>query len=202
MTHIRPRASLAPLLMAPLLLAGCTGFRTFLDNTHGTAAHVNAPVGNSEAMRTVNGVRGTSEQLPLPADSGNIWPGALPKIATLEDLQRTAPPTLEGVTAPPLANLPGLSIPTIPHHLQPRPGEDGTVLNGPLASPGAAITLPRDTGVLPRALPPSRVPVSPGSTVVPNGDGTSTVIAPNGTITTIPTPKQPSDVPVPAPNPP
>jgi hypothetical protein len=32
-------------------------------------------------------------------------------------------------------------------------------------------------------------PVPNGPIIVPNGNGTSTVIAPNGTVTTIPTPK-------------
>ena len=194
-----PRCTPPLALLASLLaLSGCAGLGVFLDDTHSPKSGQNRPIGNSETIRRVEGQPVATE--PLIATAGNVWPGPVQPEPTLQDLAKVAPPVLEGATAPPLANVPNLQIPAIPHHLQPRPGDDGTVLNGPIsggatggvASPqGVVAPTSRGPAVSTRApsgIPQSNVPGNPGGIVVPNGNGTSTVIAPDGTVSTIPTP--------------
>jgi hypothetical protein len=207
-----PRSASALALLGPLLLTSCSGLGVFLDDTHDPTLHPNRPIGNSETIRRVEDKQVAIEA--LKAEPGNVWPGPVPPEPTLEDLQKMPPkplPDLTGSTPPTLSNRPALVIPAIPHHLQPRPGDDEGVLTGPLpgagpppaagaggplpqgASPQGVITpTPKGNAVSTRN--PSGIgQVNPSDKqngiVVPNGDGTSTVIAPNGAISTIPTPK-------------
>ena len=168
-------------LTTPLLLTGCAGFWGFLNDTNNPAPHMNQPLGNSENMREIQGKPVAIE--PLVPEPGNVWPGKPPPTPTLEDLARqpmTAVPPLErGTPTPARSTLPTLAVPPVPPHLQPRP--DVNFLGGPLSP---------TTGPVPSIQP---VPAPPsgnekGFVTVPNGNGTSTVIAPDGTITTIPTP--------------
>jgi hypothetical protein len=195
----------AGLLGALTMLAGCNGSVDFFTDTHSPTLHVNRPFGNSENARIVAGQSVGID--PLKTESGNVWPGPIEPVPTLEDLQKMPPkplPDMTGITPPPLAVTPGIVIPELPHHLQPRPGEDGAALNGPLlpagpvpgvASPqGPIVSTPQGNAVNthnPNGLGQAN-PANPGDKslgiTVPNGNGTSTVIAPDGTITTIPTP--------------
>ena len=202
-----PRFASGLALLGPLmLLTGCSGLGVFLDDTHDPTLHVNRPIGNSESIRRVEDKQVAIA--PLNTEAGNVWPGPIEPEPTLEDLQKMPPkplPDLYGATPPSIANVPTLVIPTIPHHLQPRPGEDAGALTGPLppagnvgptppvASPQGVIT-PTPQGNAVSTRNPSGIgQVNPSDKslgiVVPNGDGTSTVIAPNGAISTIPTPK-------------
>jgi hypothetical protein len=192
-----------PLAGALTLLAGCNGSIDYFTDTHSPRLHVNRPIGNSENVRIVDGQAVAVE--PLKTEGGNVWPGPIEPVPTLGDLQKMPPrplPDLNGITPPPLANTPSIVVPELPHHLQPRPDEGAGVLNGPLtpsgppvASPqGAIIHTPEGNAVNtnnPSGIPQTN-PANPGDKslgiTVPNGNGTSTVIAPDGTITTIPTP--------------
>ena len=206
----RPGHRRLALLGSLLMLPGCSGLGVFLDDTHSATSHVNRPLGNSENMQRAEGSKAAIE--PLASEHGNVWPGEVKPPPTLEDLQNLPARTLsreDGVTPPTLSNVPNLLIPPIPHHLQPRPGEDGAALNGPIGAPppapapdqrlppaaspeGRIIPTPRGNAVqsrTPSGIPQSNVPATPGVITVPNGNGTSTLIAPDGTITTVPTPK-------------
>ena len=94
----------------------------------------------------------------LQNEPGNVWPGPLPPTPTLSDLD-----TQGGATAlpPPFAPRP-TTPPPLPN-TPARPRVD--------VSPGATASAPSGTPI-----------------VVPNGNGTSTVIHPDGRIETIPTP--------------
>jgi hypothetical protein len=195
----------APLLGALTLLGGCNGAVNYFTDTHGPTYHVNRPIGNSENVRIVDG-QSVAVQ-PLKTETGNVWPGPIEAVPTLEDLAKMPPkplPNMNGITPPPLAVTPGIVIPELPHHLQPRPGDEDGVLNGPLgptgpvpgvASPQGQVT-PTPEGNAVNTGNPNGLgqanPANPGDKslgiTVPNGNGTSTVIAPDGTITTIPTP--------------
>ncbi len=167
-------------LLTPLLLSGC-GFLGFINDTHNPEPHMNQPLGNSENMREIQG-RPVAAPVLLP-EPGNVWPGPPPPVPSLEDLARqpeTPVPALGPNTpAPVRSSLPGLIVPPVPPHLQPRPNTN--FLNGPLSP---------TTGVVPpsQPVPPPPNANAKGNVVIPNGNGTSTVIAPDGTITTIPTP--------------
>ncbi len=182
------------LLCSTLLLSGC-GFGQFLNDSFTLpGADPNAPYGNSENMLRVR-----SQQLavvPLLPEEGNVWPGPPPPTPTLSDIERqqNEQPVNTGV-------------PALPDHRQPLPG-------GGLATPGTsqpsflppgALDVPGRQGASrtgsgqggasagPQAATPPlngfrQVPGS-GNIVIPNGNGTSTVIGPNGSVSTIPTPR-------------
>ena len=173
-------------LFPMLLLSGC-GFGHFLgDSFTLPGADPNAPIGDSENMLRVR-----SQQVaivPLLPEPGNVWPGPPPPEPTLSDIQRQQ--NQQPVTPP--------AVPALPDHRQPQPG-------GRLATPGqqqapflpGLSTTPAPTpapgpGLAGTPAPPPvnnfRQSPSTGNIVIPNGNGTSTVIGPNGAVSTIPTP--------------
>jgi len=160
-----------------LLLSGC-GLGTFMGDTQSIYWNPNRPIGDSENMRRVKGIEPSLE--PLKPEAGNVWPGPVPAEPTLEDLEHSqnqdllqlnAPPPTQGAT--PMSTLPQVG-PALPDHMQPRP-------------PASASSVPPELRPM-RNMPPSATSES-GNIVVPNGNGTSTVIRPDGTVVTIPTPK-------------
>ena len=201
-------------LLGPLvLLAGCTGFGEFLDHTFTIpGANPNLPMADSENVRRALGR--PSDVVPLAPEPGNVWPGQQAPDPTLADVQRnqdqetqrgfsptvvpgTEPglpagrqprPTARGSSTPPGSVEPGLDAPPRPSVLPPRPrsslpgpGPQGGVVNTPR---GPAVDAGGTSGY--RQL---TVPGAPGSIMVPNGNGTSTVISPNGSVQTVPTPR-------------
>jgi hypothetical protein len=149
------------LLLLPLILSGC-GFGDFLSDTHGPHANPNLPLGASENIERARGIPSLEE--PLEPEPGNVWPGPIrppPMMGELQPLEKLSPSY----------QLPPLQMP-------------------PLSSPGAAPARPGGQskgGAAPSAgVSSSNIP--PGAIVIPNGDGTSTVIMPDGTIRTITTP--------------
>ncbi len=164
-----------------LLLSGC-GYDTFLGDTQWIYWNPNRPIGDSENMRRVKGVEPSLET--LKPEAGNVWPGPIAPEPTLEDLEKTQNQdlmTLNGQppnpAASPMSTLPQVG-PALPAHQQPRPA----------APPGSA-----DSSLPPELQPLRTVPPASGSgsgdIVVPNGNGTSTVIRRDGSVVTIPTPK-------------
>ena len=202
----------APLLLPVSLLAGChyassplVGFGGFIGNTHTFRANPNLPPGSDENVLRAQGRAGSPE--PLLPEGGNIWPGPPPPEPSLSDIQQqqnaidqqTQPQT------PPPPPARGSSTP--PALLAPQPN--------PPPAPSATVTIPRSTVAPP--IPPPRPPtlLTPGgplinngpvgvpggvgtatnpvngsqNIVVPNGNGTSTVISPDGSTQIIPTPR-------------
>lgn len=196
-------------LLAPLgllmALSGCgtiadspfEGFGDFLADTHTPFRGPNRPVGDSDNMRRVLGEPTTAE--PLLPEPGNVWPGPLPPEMTLQDIQRSNDADMlkpgeelkfggpRGSSTPP-GPLPqqavqnGQRIQPSPQNTpvpQPAPG-DPTIStpNGPaaLGKGGGSVqtyTDPRgNTGI-----------------VIPNGNGTSTLVAPDGSVQTVPSPR-------------
>jgi hypothetical protein len=104
---------------------------------------------------------------PLTTEPGDIWPGPLPPPKTLQDLEREAP-----AGAQPAAPTKGSPL-----------NRAGNPLLAPL--PNGTPGTPPDASV-----PPGQgQPQADRRIIVPNGNGTSTVIYPDGRIETIPTPK-------------
>jgi len=188
-----------------LMLSGCSGSLDFFGDAHSTTWNPNRPIGDSENMRRV---RGLGPQLPpLATEAGNVWPGPVPPEPTLSDLEHDTTPlgsAPNGTTTEPAA----------PDHRQPRPQGSST----PPGNTQPGLTVPQ-AGPIPQAPPSSvpgagptgrvyQTPQGPavgtrtqgridtlsgpgrnGSIVVPNGNGTSTIIGPDGSISTVPTPK-------------
>jgi hypothetical protein len=201
-------------LSLAVALGGC-GYKTWWNPPLTAGYDPNAPVGDSENMRRVMGDQSPAE--PLLTEPGDIWPGPLAPAPTLQDLEKTggltpqpeAPvpgsPLSRGVEGPvPVPSpspSPGSSTP--PGNIQP--GLPSPQTAPPLSSYAAPPTVPRaNTPASPVVQTPGganvvtgggsgyQTTISPGggqSIVVPNGNGTSTVIHSDGRIETIPTPK-------------
>jgi hypothetical protein len=191
-----------------LALAGC-GYSTWSDPPFTTGSNPNRPVGDSENMRRVMGEQ--VEVKALTPEPGDVWPGPLPPEPTLQDLQQ------QGQLSQPQQPVPGSpefrgQAPNVPPPPATRGSSTppGSVQQGatPLPNP----TPPQATNPTPPArspagqvLPTQRGPVvtnggtsgyqtttTPGggsAIVVPNGNGTSTIIHSDGRIETVPTPR-------------
>ncbi|PPQ31984.1 hypothetical protein [Rhodopila globiformis] len=177
----------------------------------------NQPIGDSETMNRV--LAGATTAQPMTTEPGDIWPGPLPPAPTLKDLESSSgltsqpeapvpgspldrglsgpspsPNPNSGSSTPPGTNLPGLATP------QPAPPLSSYA--APPATPpgqakgqvptGQVIQTPEGPMVSTGSGSNYQTTTSPGggqSIVVPNGNGTSTVIHADGRIETIPTPK-------------
>lgn len=205
-SHMR-RIALLGLLS---LLPGCTGFGEFLD--HAFTRNPNRPMADSLNVRRALGQFGEVE--PLTPEPGNVWPGQQAASPTLQDIQQQDNATAQRGFEP--TAVPGAQ-PGLPAGRQPRPTArgsstpPGSVQPGadPLARPDVLAAPPRSS--VPGAGPQGRVvqtprgpavdvggtrsyrqlnvPGQPGSIMVPNGNGTSTIISPDGSIQTVPTPR-------------
>lgn len=156
-------------LVSLMMLSGC-GYHTWWNPPFTTGYSPNTPVTNSVNMSRVKG-QGVAVT-PLTTEPGDIWPGPLPPPKTLQDLERQSPTSSQAPTR-------GSPL-----------GRAGNPLLAPL--PGGTPGSPTDTshGGSSATVPPtSGQPQVDRRIIVPNGNGTSTVIYPDGRIETIPTPK-------------
>jgi hypothetical protein len=194
------------LLLLPALLAGCAttvgnpadGLGGFLGNTLSLSANPNRPVVESpNALRVMGAV---VEVEPLETEPGNVWPGPLPPARTMSDMQRemSGLPPIDaprstvpvGSSAPPppppsaTTPLPRPQVVRPPPPVAPAqvPAAVGSrVLQTPA---GPAITNIGSNGVETYTLPSGRTGI-----VMPNANGTLTLIGPDGTTQTIAAPR-------------
>lgn len=141
----------------------------FLYDTHLFHSNPNLPAGSDETMQRVEGQAVSVE--PLTPEPGDIWPGTMLSVPAMQDLQQYGTQPLPPPNVP--AAPPPLLFPETPL------GPQGS------APPQAPATGNQGAG----AVRSGNMPTDGKSVIVPNGDGTSTVIDPDGTIHTIPTPK-------------
>ena len=197
-----------------LLLSGCGGYSTWWNAPFTTGSNPNRPSVDSENMFRVMG--GQPTPAPLRPESGDIWPGRTRPTPTLQQLEQSGsltpepqqptlgsplsrgtapnePPSLPpqgttGSSTPPSSNQAGVvraprvrppRMPSAPPAIARQPG--GQIVNTPT---GTGVTTGGGAGYQTMTLPGGGTAI-----VVPNGNGTSTVIKPDGTIQTIPTPK-------------
>ena len=186
-----------------LSLTGCgTDFGRFLGDSVTLSPVRNMPAGDAENLRRVTGQDAT--QQALTPEPGNIWPAPAGPMPSLEDLEKQSNQQNMGanpnpVTPPAIGS--GGTPPSIP--------SGGLGPEAPMPTPKAS-TLP---SIAARPPPPPKTVQTPGGTavttgsgpgystvttpggggqaiVVPNGNGTSTIIHADGTVETVPTPKQ------------
>lgn len=200
------------LLILALGLSGC-GYQTWWNPPFTGGYNPNAPVTDSENMQRAQGQDPAVP--PLLTEPGDIWPGPLAPPPTLKDLEATngqpsgpeapvpgsplsrgsaapypSPNPSAGSSTPPGTAEPGLATP------QPAPPLSSYAAP-PVAPPdrgsvGKTIQTPQGPTTVTGSGPGYQTTVAPGggqSIVVPNGNGTSTVIHSDGRIETIPTPK-------------
>lgn len=200
------------LLASTLLLAGCTGYGTFLDHAFSLpGTNPNLPMTDSENFRRALG--GSSDIEPLGPEPGNVWPGPQPPEPTLADIQqqpatenaRGFPPTVtpgaepnypagrqprpRGSSTPPEPLRPNTSVPSAPGPNAPPPPRSDVPGPGPL---GRVVPTPQGPALDSGGTSSYRTlttPRGPGAIMVPNGNGTSTIINTDGTIQTVPTPR-------------
>ena len=161
------------LLAMVLLLPGCTGFNTFAEHTFGSS-NPNRPKADSENMSRVMG-QDVAVQ-PLSPEPGNIWPGPPQPMPTLmsllpeNDMSTPSPGGASGTQPMPAA--PAAPSQGVPSGMYQGRGGPSAVTGsrpgyGTITTPGSA----------------------KNSIVVPNGNGTSTIIYPDGRVETVPTPR-------------
>jgi hypothetical protein len=191
-----------------LALAGC-GYHTWSEAPFTSGTNPNAPAGLSENMRRVMG-----EQVPAPVltpEPGDIWPGPLAPEPTLQDLEQQGlqtepqrptpgspefqgqapnlppPPATRGSSTPPGSQQPGLTA--LPTPQPPLPTDTTPPARNPA---GQVYTTPQGPGVTSGGTSGYQTLTTPGggsAIVVPNGNGTSTIIHSDGRIETVPTPR-------------
>jgi hypothetical protein len=200
------------LLSLALALSGC-GYKTWWNPPFFGGSNPNMPVGDSENLLRARGEEPPVQ--PLTTEPGDIWPGPLPPAPTLKDLvsgggltpepeqpvpgsplsrgvvpATPSPNPSSGSSTPPQNNQPGL--PT-PHPAPPLSSYAAPPGAPPARGPGGqVIQTPGGPGVTTGGGPGYQTMTTPGggqAIVVPNGNGTSTVIHSDGRIETVPTPK-------------
>ena len=164
------------------LLAGCTGTGVFLDHTFSSfGENPNAPAGDSEMFQTLRGE--PVVVTPLLPETGNVWPGPQKPDPTMQELEQ-----------PQNANVPALN--SDPDKRQPhpagqlpaavKPGAPPKLAAPPQQTPGGPavdVTGGQNVPGYRQLQPPS----NGKGILVPNGNGTSTLIGPDGSISTVPT---------------
>lgn len=177
-----PGLTLTLMLPLTLPLAGCGDTWWNPPFTGGFNPHL--PVVDSDNMRRAMGQ--ASSTAALESEPGDVWPGPLPPTPTLRDLEgqngigSAAQQPNYGTSALPAPNRSG--SPPAPGYTPQTPSNgSGQVI--PL-SRGQAVTTGGGAGYQ-----TTTTPGGGSAIVVPNGNGTSTVIHSDGRIETIPTPK-------------
>jgi hypothetical protein len=199
------------LISSLLLLPSCTGFGEFLDHTLPfSGTNPNGPIADSENVRRVLGQE--PDPAPLHPEEGNVWPAPSQPEPTLADLQNQQGDDAQHGFAP--TTVPG-EQPGLPAGHQPRPvgssTPPGSVEYQPPSTPAAPSVPPPSRSTMRSPSPTGSIvqtpggpavdaggtssyrelttPQGPGAIMVPNGNGTSTIINPNGTVQTVPTPR-------------
>lgn len=169
----------AALVGVCLMMSGCAGFDKFVSDTVTLPGeNPNAPAGSDLNMRRVQGQ--ATKEVPILPQGGNVWPGPPDPLPTLEDVARGRAGRPQGATLP-------ATGPQLPDGQEISIGEQenihkGIVGRGPDGTPdvGAGRSEPPAAGGKVKAAPIE----------IPNGDGTTTLIQPDGSISTIGTPPQ------------
>lgn len=196
-------------------LSGC-GYKTWSNPPFSGGYNPNLPQQNSENFQRVLGRN--ADQAPINPEAGDIWPGPLPPSPTLSDLESDSSLTQQPeapVPGSPLSRGITGSVPSIPE--TPSRGSSTPSGAGSAVMPPVQMAPPLSSYSTPAAPPSGKnrsgqivqtpgasAPVTTGGTpgystaiqpgggqsiIVPNGNGTSTVIHADGRIETIPTPK-------------
>ncbi|WP_048839425.1 hypothetical protein [Acetobacter cibinongensis] len=158
----------AALLGACLMMSGCSGFGKYVSDTASLPGeNPNAPAGSDLNMRRINGY--STAETPILPQGGDIWPGPPAPLPTLEDVEKDRIGTVLGGGG----------------------ADTGSILpdGGEMGLGGEADKEPA-SGKLPDAEPDAAGKYGAkrgnASTIeIPNGDGTVTLIHPDGSVSTV-----------------
>ena len=178
----------AALLALPILLSGCSGFGKFIGETATLpGANPNAPQGDSENLERARGRN--PQALPILAEPGNIWPDAPPPLPTLKDVVNGKADMIGGL-GDPASYYGGLTAGEAPAGESGRQMSEGGSMSAGEAQdvhtgvriaepPKSRDTLDNTQGVSPKA---RNAETGRETIIIPNGDGTSTYITPEGDV--------------------
>lgn len=178
------------LLALTILLSGCSGLGKIVSDTVSLPGeNPNAPKGDSETFRKVRGEN--SQILPLLAEPGNIWPGAPPPMPSLRDvmkgtLEESAQGSSDYYQALSGHGATGAGEP-LPEGSALSVGETARIHHGvevPRAAPAPSSSTDAPLSAAPVSGRASRAGGDRADIVIPNGDGTSTVIGSDGSVST------------------
>lgn len=175
-----------------LLLSGCSGLGKFFNDTERLPGqNPNSTTGVSENLQRSRGLEATER--PLGPEPGNVWPGPPQPLPTLSDVSRNGGQTngllLGG------AGLPNGGSMSAGEQQSVRSGagidqngfggagglSGGGVSGGGLSRGGLSATVPDPS----EKFRTKSGAEAGGKIVIPNGDGTSTVISPDGSVQTV-----------------
>lgn len=167
-------------VVTPLLLSGCSGLSTFFHDTVSLPGeNPNLPAGQSETMAKVTGA--PVSEMPLLSEGGDMWPGAPDPLPSLRDVSRSSQSIAKTLDDPNsyfgrMASGRKEGGALFEEGSRVSIGEEFAVRHGVTRVPDSVMTPPIDD--------PSKKYIEKESGIVeiPNGDGTSTLIAPNGTV--------------------
>ncbi len=174
----------AALLAIPVLLSGCSGLGKSLHDTATLpGANPNMPEGISENMEKVRGHAYMA--MPLLPENGNVWPGAPQPLPTLRDVE-ASPNGLRDALADTNSYFGSMT--------KSHGASNGSSIQ---LGDGGTIEMGEHDGVVNGVRSASRpslsssvednahkylAPSHSGTIVIPNGDGTSTLISPDGSV--------------------
>ena len=167
-----------------LLLGGCSGLGKFFSDTITLPGmNPNLPFGLSENTDRARGQ--LPEEAPILPESGNIWPGPPQPLPTLSDVSRFQGGALSGDLK--AGDLKGGDAMRDGGSMSM--GEHDSIAHGVTGADsfsGGGLDAPAPDAATRRRTKPEAG--QGGSITIPNGDGTSTVIEPDGTVKTVKTP--------------
>jgi hypothetical protein len=162
------------LLALPLLVAqaGCAGFgKLMADDATLPGANPNMPAGDAENLRRARGEAAIDP--PILPQGGNVWPGPPPPLPSLGDASRERLGPNDGLPA-------DATGPNLPEGGTLSAGEQAEIRGGvPGVSDAGAPSVAHDESARYRS------GQAASTIVIPNGDGSSTVITPDGTVKTV-----------------
>lgn len=171
----------AALLAIPLFLSGCSGFgKSIQDMATLPGANPNMPDGQSENLEKVKGHAYLA--MPILPESGNIWPGAPQPLPTLRDVE-ASPNGLRDAMSDTNSYFGSMTKGLDASGTQLGDGgslaigEHDGVVNGVRGAMRPSLSSSVEDNAH-KFISPSRS----GTIVIPNGDGTSTQIDPDGTV--------------------
>jgi len=165
-----------------LVLPGCAGLDGFLSNTFSFETNPHRPMGDSLNMRRVQGLVATAE--PVSPEDGNVWPRGVEKMPTLQDVEgETGQPARPGRAA---AGNRRLSLAQPPASAEPAPAPAPIAVvpaTGAITATGPAIPVTGTERYQTVSTPTGT------AVLVPNGNGTATLMRSDGSMETVPVPR-------------
>ncbi len=178
------------LLATVLLLSGCSGFGKFIDDTVTLpGANPEAPTGNSETMQRVRG-NVVVASTPILPQGENIWPSRPPALPTLSQVANDE----KGFSLSDYGRAAGADVSTSSHdkvglNVSSDFPDNAAIAAGASKQIKEGVTNFSEGGLPDHIEDNANKYMEKGQSqpiIVPNGDGTNTVISPDGVVSTVP----------------